>query len=63
MDRILRMIVRRLAGRALNRGIDQMAGGGKAREDMTPDERRQARQARQNARRARQAARLMRRLK
>ena len=63
MDRIIRMLVRRLAGRALNRGIDTLAGGGKARSEMSPAERRKVRVARQNARRARQAARLVRKLK
>ncbi len=53
----------RLGGRKLlNQGIDR-AVGGKPKEEMTPEERRQARQARQSAKRARQAAKLARRLR
>ncbi len=63
---ILDMILRRLMGRAINRGIgagiDHFAGGGKPRETMTREERQQAREAKQNVRRARQAARLARRM-
>ena len=63
MNRIVSMVLRRLLGRAMNKGIERAAGGGKAREEMTPEERQQARMARQSAKRARQAARLARRLR
>ncbi len=63
MERIIRMLARRLMRRAINGGIKRATGAGKAREEMSPAERRQARQARQSAKRARQAARMMRRLR
>ena len=59
---LIDMILRRVMGRLINRGITHVAGGGKDRAEMTPEERRQARSARQTARRARQAARLARRM-
>lgn len=40
----------------------ERTGGGNAADQMTPEERRQAKQARQTARRARQAAKLTRRM-
>ena len=65
IDRLFMMLLRRLLGPLLNRGIekgiDLATGGGKAPADMTPDERARARQGKQLARRARQAARLTRR--
>ncbi len=63
MERIFAMVLRRLMRRTINAGIKHATGGGKAREEMSPAERRQARQARQSAKRARQAARMMRRLR
>lgn len=65
IDRLFMMLLRRLLGPLLNRGIskgvDLFAGRGKAPEDMSPEDRARVRQAKQLARRARQAARLTRR--
>jgi hypothetical protein len=61
IDRLFTMLLRRLLGPLLNRGIDHVARRGKASEDLSPEDRARARQAKQLARRARQAARLTRR--
>ena len=61
MDRFLQsminMFMRRFMNTAISKGIDYVAGGGKSREDMTPAERDQAKQARQMSKRARQVSR------
>ena len=61
-ERIIRMLMRRLVNRGISAGINHVSRKGKAPEDMTPAERRKAREMRQNAKRARQAARMMRRM-
>ena len=61
MDAILRMILNRLFGLAVNRGIDHLARGGRDPAEMTKQERKEYRAAKQNGRRARQAASLARR--
>ena len=63
VDMILRRLLSRLIGRGMNAGLTRAARGGKPAAQMTPAERRQAREARDMARRARQAARLTRRLR
>ena len=60
LERIIRMILRRLGNRGIRAAINHISRKGKAPEDMTPAERRKAREMRRNAKRARQAARLMR---
>ncbi|HHB80943.1 MAG TPA: hypothetical protein ENK83_04245 [Aliiroseovarius sp.] len=62
-ERIIAMLVRRLANRGISAGINHLSRQGKAPEDMSPAERRKAREIRQNAKRARQAARMMRRMR
>ena len=66
MDRIFQMILNRLMGRMINKGINtainHFAGGGKPANQMTQAEREQASDARQTAKRVRQAANLARRL-
>lgn len=57
-NRFLRMLGWSLAGEAAN----QAATGGKARKDMTPEERQRARASRQAVKTARRAARITRRL-
>ncbi len=61
LDRMIMMVLRRLLGPLMNRGIDLAARGGKSGREMSPEDRARARQAKQLARRARQAARLTRR--
>lgn len=73
LDRIINMIMRRVLGKLVNRGVDAGIGmasrrgkGGEApaaQGEMTPEERKRARQARQAAKRAKQAARMTRRMR
>ncbi len=53
MNRMINMAVRLLMNKAINRGIDMAAGRGKPPEEMTPQEREQAKAARGTARNAR----------
>jgi hypothetical protein len=66
MNSIIDMILKRLLGtlvnRGVNAGIDLAARRGKPASDLTPEERTQAQNAKQIAKRARQAARLSRRM-
>ena len=62
VERLISMILRRFMGPAINAGIDRTMGKGKAPEDMTPEERQQAKQAKQTAKQARQMARMGRRI-
>ena len=62
MDRLIRMILNRLMGQLVNKGITHLANRGKTQAEMTPDERAQAQLARQAGRRAAEAARIARRL-
>ena len=66
MDRIFQMILNRLLGRLINKGIttgiNHFANRGTPDSQMTLAEREQARDARQTSKRARQAANLARRL-
>lgn len=59
---LLNWIIRRFMGKAITAGIEMAAPPAKPKSQMTPEERRQYREARQTARRARKAARLGRRL-
>lgn len=58
----MRMLMRRLVRRGVDAGIDRAFGAAKPEDEMTPDERKQARAGKQNARRARKAMRLGRRI-
>ncbi len=60
---ILRPLINRLVNRGLDAGINRVAGKGKPQDEMTPEERQQAKAARQMSKRARQAARLTRRMR
>ena len=59
---IFRMALRPLINRGMNAAIDKVMGKGKAPEDMTPEERQQAKAAKDTAKRARQMARATRRM-
>lgn len=62
LEGLFRMVMRRLFGRLVNRGIDMVSGSGKgARGAGSPADRARTRQARELAKRARKAARLTRR--
>lgn len=60
MDRLIQMILNRLLGQLMRRGIDaginHVVGKGKPRSEMTPEERAQVQSTKQAAKRARQAA-------
>lgn len=62
VERLIGMMLRRFMGPALNAGIDRTVGKGKAPEQMTPEERQQAKQAKQTAKQAKQLTRLGRRI-
>ncbi len=62
VNQILNMVMRTFMRKAINGGINKVVRGASAPEDMTPQERKQMRQARQATKRARQAARMMRRM-
>jgi hypothetical protein len=57
LQSMLNMFMRRFMNTAISKGIDYVAGGGKSHEEMTADERAQAKQARQMTKRARQVSR------
>ena len=61
MNRIVQMIMRQVMSRGINAGIDRVAGGGKQRANMTPEERAQAKRGQENGKRAKQMAKLTRR--
>lgn len=60
---VFRMASRRLINRGVNSAIGHVARGGRQPDDMTPEQKAQAKAARQAAQRARQAAKLMRRIR
>lgn len=60
--RLLQMIFGRLLRRGMMRGVDHLARGGKAPQDMTPEERARHQQSRQMQKRLRDAQRITRRL-
>ena len=62
MNRLIQMILRRVMGHLINRGIDHVASRGKAADQMSPEDRAQARTTKEIARRARQAANIARRM-
>jgi hypothetical protein len=63
---LINMLIRRFSRMAMNKGIDASidyaSRRGRPDGEMTPEERKVARQAKQSARRARQAAKLTRRM-
>ncbi|MEJ2031201.1 MAG: hypothetical protein P8X66_15430 [Maritimibacter sp.] len=59
----LRPLIRRLVNRGVDAGIDRVAGKGKSRDEMTPAERQQAKQAREMSKRAKLAMRITRRMR
>ena len=61
MQFILRMILNKLIGHAVNRGVDHFARGGKRLDDMSPAERQAYQRNKSQTRRMTQAARLARR--
>jgi hypothetical protein len=62
MDRLIQMVLSLFLKKGINLGINHIAQRGKAKGDMTPEERAQAAKARETAKRARQAANLARKL-
>ncbi|MBI1172060.1 hypothetical protein GC209_11720 [bacterium] len=66
MDRLIQMILNRLMGQLINRGIkagiDHVAAKGKAPEEMSPEERKSAQAARKAGQRAKQAANIAKRM-
>lgn len=58
---IMRMFIRKAVNKGMDAGINRLAGKGKSREEMSPEERRAARGGKQAARRARQAMKMSRR--
>lgn len=62
INMIVRMVTRQLLHRGVNAGIDAVAGRGKSREEMSRDERQQARSAKKSVGRANQAMRAARRI-
>jgi hypothetical protein len=62
LTQILNMVMRQLVNRGINAGIDHLSRRGKAPEEMTPEEREQAKGARDLAQKARKMSRLTRRL-
>jgi hypothetical protein len=61
IDRLITMITRKLMRSGINKGIDLAARQGKAPEDMTPEEREQAKAASQTARKLQKGMRAARR--
>ena len=62
MDRILRMFINQLINRGLRKGIDHVSRGGKDRQAMTPEERRQAQTSRKRMTQASRLAQMLRRI-
>ncbi|WP_159087007.1 hypothetical protein [Loktanella sp. Alg231-35] len=61
VDRLIQMMMRKLMRSGINKGIDLAARQGKAPEDMTPQEREQAKSAKQTAQKAQKGMRAARR--
>ena len=65
-NQLINMLIRRFSRIAMNKGInagiDMASRRGRPEGEMTPEDRKLARQAKQSARRARQAAKLTRRM-
>ncbi|MGB3313136.1 MAG: hypothetical protein WBB85_01890 [Albidovulum sp.] len=59
---IINTVTRRLINLGINKGIDLASRKGKPRDQMTAEDRKQAKNAREIAKRARQAAKITRRL-
>ena len=55
MNQLLRMLMNRLIGHAVNRGMDHLARGGRELSEMSKEERRAYREGKQSSRRARMA--------
>ena len=62
VNMVIRLVMRKAVNAGVNAGINRMSGKGKARRDMTPEERRQADSARKSSRQAGQVAKMGRRL-
>lgn len=62
INMFMRIFTRKIMNRGIDAGFDYASGRGKSREDMTPQEKAQARQAKQSARKAKQGAKLIRRI-
>jgi len=62
INMILRMVMRKAVNKGLDAGINKVAGGGKARDEMSPEERQQARSGKQAAKRTRQTMKMARRI-
>ena len=61
-NRLIRMLVNRVLGRAMAKGVDALARGGRAEEELTPDQRARAKRLSSGAKQARKAARMARRM-
>lgn len=59
---VMRMFVRKAVNHGMNAGINHFAGGGKAPEEMSPEERERAKSARQTAKHGKTAMRMVRRI-
>ncbi|MCB2093507.1 MAG: hypothetical protein KDE11_03790 [Rhodobacteraceae bacterium] len=62
INMVIRQVLHRLVRTGVDRGIDLATRKGKPKEQMTPDERKQAQMGKDMAKRARQAAKVTRRL-
>lgn len=62
LQQMLNMAMRMFMKRGMNAGIDLLSRRGKAPQEMTPEERKQAKSARDLAQKARKMARIGRRL-
>ncbi len=61
VERLINMVLRRLMRKGMNKGMDMAANRGKRPEDMTPEERAQAKATRENARKLQKGVRTARR--
>jgi len=61
VDRLMNMVLRKLMRTGMNKGIDLASRKGKRPEDMTPEERAQAKEASQTAKKAQKGMRTARR--
>ncbi|SEN65759.1 hypothetical protein [Palleronia pelagia] len=59
---MLRFFLRKVLHIGVSKGIDRAYGAGKAKKDMTPEERRRHQAARKNANRSKQALKMMRKI-
>lgn len=62
LSQIINMVMRTVLNKGVNAGINHLAQRGKSAQEMTPEEREQARKAKGLAQKARKMARLGRRL-